>query len=193
MRRAFRRLLDHCVLLGLTAASFGTQAQGIYVAAGAGASQWGMDCGSSGCDRSATALRLAAGYRFNRVIALEAFQLDLGRARSSSNMIDGELRSRGTGVETILGGQIGDVELAGKIGLASMRNDFRAAPSSFDPSERRTRTEVIFGAMLAYRFTPQLALRFDLDFVTVALNGDFIFYSRGADVSTLTMGLAYRF
>ena len=189
------RHLPALLLCGLLAAAFGACAQEAYVTGGVGRSNWNfIDCGASGCDRNKTAWRFAAGYRFNRLVAAEAFYFDFGRSRSSSPSLDGELRGRAGGAQALLGWQFSTFELAGKIGLASVRADFRPAPSNVgDTSARSTHTEVIAGVMAAYRVTPQLALRFDLDIVTVALSSDLIFYSRGADVTTLLLGVKYGF
>jgi hypothetical protein len=182
------------VLGALLTATFSASAQEAYIAGGVGRSNWNMNCGPSGCNRTTTAFRVAAGYRFNRVVALEAFHFDFGRARSSDPSINGELGGTAQGAEAIVGWQFGDVEFAGKIGLASVHADYRPAPSSFYPAEHRTHTEPIAGAMLAYRFTPHLALRLDFDIVTVGLDTDRLFYyGRAADVSTVLLGVAYRF
>jgi OOP family OmpA-OmpF porin len=188
-----RNPLAWLLLLLLQAAPCGASAQEFYLAGGLGRSNWDMDCGPAGCKRDSNAWRVAAGLRLNRIVALEAFYFDFGRARSSGAGLDGELGGKAAGAEALLGYQFDRVEVAGKIGFASVRSAFRAAPSSFDSSESATHTEVIGGAMFAYRFTPQFALRLDFDIVTVALNSGSFFYSRGADVSTLTLGLQYRF
>jgi hypothetical protein len=47
--------------------------------------------------------------------------------------------------------------------------------------------------MGAYRVTPNISLRLDVDIVTVALDSSGIFYARGADVTTFMLGLMYRF
>jgi hypothetical protein len=74
-----------------------------------------------------------------------------------------------------------------------VRSDFRAAPTSFYASERARHSELIGGLMGAVRVTPELAIRLDLDIVTVALQSDAIYYSRGADVVTVTLGAMFRF
>lgn len=181
------------VLLCLQALASGAAAQEAYIAGSAGQSNWNFDCGPNGCDRNTTAWRVAAGYRFNRVVAVEAFYVDFGRARSSTPALDGELRGNATGIEALVGWQFGAFDVAGKLGLASVRADFRPAPSSFDVATSVRNNEVIGGLMGAYRFTPNLALRLDVDIVTVALDRNGFFYWRGADVTTWLLGLAFRF
>jgi hypothetical protein len=186
------RALGYLLFAALLAGFSGASAQEAYIAGGVGRSSWNFDCGPAGCERNTTAYRLAAGYRFNRIVAVEAFWFDFGRARSSDSTLDGELGGRAAGAEALLGWQFGDVDLAGKIGLASVRADFRAAPGSFNRSARSTHTEVIGGAMAGYRIGP-LTLRLDVDIVTVALDSAGFFYFRGADVTTVLLGAAYRF
>jgi hypothetical protein len=189
MRRTTRLLMVLC----LQALAFGAAAQEAYVAGGLGRSNWNFDCGPNGCDRNTTAWRVAAGYRFNRIVAVEAFYFDFGRARSSQPSLDGELGGTAAGAEALVGWQFGVFDVAGKLGLASVRSDFRPAPTSFDVATRARHTELIGGLMGAYRVTPNVALRLDVDIVTVALDSDAIFYRRGADVTTVLLGVAFRF
>jgi hypothetical protein len=183
-----------CVLfVALQAAIPGASGQEIYVAGGVGRSNWNFDCGPTGCEHHTTAFRLAAGYRFNRIVAVEAFYFDFGRARSSDPSIDGDLGGKATGAQALVGWQFADFDVAGKLGLASVRVDYRPAPASFNTAERATHTEVIGGLMAGYRVAPSLTLRLDVDIVTVALNSEGVFYSRGADVVTVLLGAAYRF
>lgn len=181
------------LLLLLLAMGGAARAQEPYVAASAGQSSWNFDCGPTSCDRTGNTWRAAAGVRFNRIFAVEAFLLDLGRTRSSQPGIDGDWRARAPGVQALIGWQTRGFDLAGKIGLASVRTQFSAAPASFSVSETRTNSELIGGVMLGYHFTGHLALRFDFDIVTVALDSYGVFYSRGADVSTASLGLAWHF
>jgi hypothetical protein len=193
MEAMMRRIGFGLLALALQAFAPGAAAQEAYGTGGAGRSSWAFDCGAGGCQRNTTAWRVAAGYRFNRVVALEAFYMDLGRARSSDFSLDGRLGATGAGAQALIGWQFGNVDLAGKIGLAGMRNDFRASPTSLYSSSTARHTELIGGLMGAYRITPNVALRMDVDIVTVALEGDFLFYSRGSDVTTLMLGMMVRF
>lgn len=177
----------------LQALAIGATAQEAYVAGGVGRSSWNFDCGPNGCNRTTPSWRVAAGYRFNGVVAVEGFHFDFRRARSSEPYLDGELAGTALGMQALLGGQVGAFELAGKIGLAEVRSDFRPAPTSLNPAKASRHTEVIGGAMVAYRLTPNISLRLDVDVVTVALDSYGIFYSRGADVTSVTLGMTYRF
>jgi hypothetical protein len=168
-------------------------AQVPYVVGSAGRSDWAYDCGPSGCQRNTAAWRVAAGYRFNRVVALEGFYFDLGRARSSDYSVNGRLGATAFGAQTLLGWQFGEAELAAKLGLAGMRNDFRSEAPNSAPSTSVHRTEFIAGVMATYRVTPSVGVRLDADYVTVALNGDALFYSRGSNVTTVLLGLTMRF
>lgn len=181
------------IALCLQALALGASAQEAYLAGGLGRSYWNFDCGPNGCDRTTASWRIAAGYRFNRLVAVEGFHFDFRRARSSETYLDGELAGTALGVQALLGWQVGEVELAGKIGLAEVRSDFRPAPTSFYAAKVSRHTEVIGGLMAAYRLTPNLSLRLDVDVVTVALDSGDIFYARGADVTTYMLGLMYRF
>jgi hypothetical protein len=179
--------------LALQAMAAGAAAQEAYVTGGGGRSSWTLDCGPSGCDRGPAAWRLGAGYRFNRAVAVEGFYVDFGRARSSEFSLDGTLSAAGLGVQGLFGWPIGDVDLAGKIGLVSLRNEFRAAGNSSYASSSLRRSELIGGLVGAWRVTPTLSIRLDLDIVTVALDGDTIYYARGSDVTAVTLGLMVRF
>jgi hypothetical protein len=188
------RTLNICWLAlmaqGLVSAA---SAQAPYVVGAAGRSDWAYDCGPSGCQRNTAAWRVAAGYRFNRLVALEGFYFDLGRARSSDYSVNGRLGATAFGIETLLGWQFGEVEVAAKLGLAGMRNDFRSETANAAPSTSVHRTEFIAGVTGTYRVTPSVGLRLDADYVTVALNGGALFYSRGSNVTTVLLGLMVRF
>jgi len=188
-----KKLRPWLFALSMQALAFGAVAQEAYVGGSAGRSSWAYDCGPTGCQRNATAWRVAAGYRFNRVVALEAFYVDFGHAQNSYYAVNGRLSATGLGLQTLLGWRFGDFDLAGKIGLAAMRNEFRAAPTSSYSSTSRHRTELVGGLMSAYHVTPRLAVRMDVDVLTVALDGDAIYYSRGSDVTTVLLGVVFRF
>jgi hypothetical protein len=193
MNKTMRKLQIGLLTLGLQGLAISAAAQEAYGAGAVGRSSWAFDCGANGCDRSTTSWRLAGGYWFNRVVAVEGFYFDLGRARSTDFSLDGRLGATGFGAQTLVGWRFADADLAGKIGLADMRNEFRAAPTSSYASSRVHRTELIAGFMAAVRLSPGVAVRLDADIVTVALNGDALFYSRGSDVTTVWLGLMIRF
>jgi hypothetical protein len=188
-----RKAWDLLLALAMQAVACGALAQGAYVAGGAGQSRWNFDCGPNGCDRSTTAWRLAAGYRFNRIVAVEAFYYDFGRARSSTASLDGTFGASASGAEVLAGWQFGEFEVAGKIGAASVRSDFRPAATSFDVAQRARHAELIGGLMSAYRFTPNMAARLDVDIVTAALDSNGVYYSRGSDIVTVIAGVMIRF
>lgn len=182
-------LLALCLLARLPDA----RADGLYLTGSAGQAHWGLDCGNAGCSRNPGAWRVAAGWQLNRVVAFEAFHIDLGRARSSDFSTDGTLAARGPGVQALVGWDFGAFGMAGKIGVARLRIAFDAAPTSSYTSQRLHSNEVIGGFVLAWHATPNLSVRFDADIVTVALNGDALYYSRGGDVVTSTLGMVLRF
>jgi hypothetical protein len=179
--------------LGLQCLADGAGAQQSYLTAGLGNATWAFDCGPSGCQRSVSAWRVGAGYRFNRVVAIEGFYADFGRGRSSDFVLDGSLGASAAGVQALVGWQFGDFELGGKIGLSRLRSVFNAASTSSYASSKVTRSEVIGGLMGAYHLSPQLSIRLDADIVTAALDGDAVYYSRGSDVVSYVLGLAWRF
>lgn len=190
MSRVNRLLLALC----LGGAACGVSAQEAYVVGGFGTSNWSFSsCGATGCDRNASSWRVGAGYRFNRVVAVEGSYFNYGCARSSSVSLDGELCGTSLGVQALLGYQVAAFDFGGKIGFAGVRSDFRPSATSFDTAATSNNTELTVGLMGAYRITPNLALRLDADIVTVALNSSGLFYSRGADVTTIMLGLMLRF
>jgi hypothetical protein len=179
--------------LGLTALVGSACAQDAYVLGSVGRSNWAYDCGPAGCALGSTAWRVAAGYRFNRAIAVEAFYGDFGRARSSNFSEDGTLGATGGGLQSLIGWHFGDFEFAAKIGLATLKSDFRAAPTSSYASMRAHRSELVAGLMAAYPLAADFSIRVDVDVLTAALDGNAIMYSRGSDVKSFLIGLSYRF
>jgi len=188
-----RNIKSWLALLCLQGLAFGAAAQDAYVVGSLGRASWDFDCGTNGCQRGTNAWRVGAGYRFNRVLALEAFHFDFGRARSSDYALDGTLGGAALGVQALVGWQFDVLDFAGKIGLARVRSEFRAAPTSGYESTTVHKGELMGGLMAAWRVTPGLAVRLDVDIVTLALNGDSLYFSRGSNVTTLLLGVAYRF
>jgi hypothetical protein len=195
MSRVNGLLLAMC----LNGMACGVAAQEAYVAGGIGSSDWSFDdCGTTGCDGSTSSWRVAVGYRFSRAFALEGFYFNYRCARASSFSLDGELCGTALGVQALLGYQFGAVDFAGKVGLAEVRSDFRASDTSFYSSSVSRSTVLSLGLMAAYRFTPNLALRLDVDTVPVGLN-TFWFQQLlglkvdGAEVTTITLGVMVRF
>ena len=185
MSRVNGLLLAMC----LNGVACGVAAQEAYIAAGLGSSNWNFDvCGTTGCDRSTSSWRVAAGYRFNRIVAVEGFYSNFGCARSSSVSLDGDLCGTALGVQALLGYQFGAVDFAGKVGLAGVRYDYHPSAASFNRSSVSRSTEPNFGLMGAYRFTPNLALRLDVDSPPAEL-----FFTSGANVHTITLGVMYGF
>ena len=190
MSRVNGLLLAMC----LNGVACGVAAQEAYIAAGLGSSNWNFDvCGTTGCDRSTSSWRVAAGYRFNRIVAVEGFYFNFRCARSSSVSLDGDLCGTALGVQALLGYQFGVVEFAGKVGLAGVRSDYHPSATNFNRSNASRNTELNIGLMGAYRFTPNLALRLDVDTVPVALWSDGFFFTSGANVHTITLGMMYGF
>jgi hypothetical protein len=179
--------------LALTVMVSAAAAQEPYLVGSVGQSYWNFDCGTNGCDRSTTAWRAGAGIRFNRIVAAEAFYYDFGRARSSDFSLDGKLRGTAVGLQALVGWMTTSYEVAGKLGLASVRSDFKPSPTSFDIAETNRHNELIGGLMFGYRFTKNLGVRLDVDLVTVALDSNGVFYSRGSDVTSAVLGLSLHF
>jgi hypothetical protein len=192
-----RKMAIWCLLPCLQALAFGAAAQEAYVVGSVGSASYDFaECagfGSDGCQSKATAWRVGAGYRFNRVVALEGFHFDFGRARSSVYSLEGTFGGTAQGVEVLVGWQGEALEVAGKIGLARVRSDYRAASGSLFESTSATHTEVMGGLMGAWQIAPNVALRLDLDLVTLALNSDAVYFSRGANLTTLLLGVVVRF
>jgi hypothetical protein len=168
--------------------------QGPYVGAGGGFSLWeiNLDCG---CDDTGTALRLGAGWRFNRILALEAVYLDLGRATPSGSALIGDFRARAAGLVLLIGGQVGNTDIAGKVGMARVSTRWEARPGSISPSARRSSNEPLLGFMVGHWIAPNLAVRFDIDYTQIDAPVDVPvwFFSQDPDVTTVTFGVSYRF
>lgn len=191
--RSIGALTRMVTIAACMAAATLAQAQSFHVAGSVGRANWSdLDC-DGGCDRNTTAVRLAGGAWFNRVVGAEAFVMDMGTARSSDYSLDGELRGRAFGGVVLLGWRGESFDIAGKLGVARVHSRFTAAPTSAYRSESKRSNEPVGGMMLAVRATPQLSLRFDYDVMTVALIGGVYLYGRGADVHTLSLGASYSF
>lgn len=191
--RPLRTMTYAIVAASCLAAAAVAQAQSFYVAAGAGRAHWSdLDC-NGGCDRDSTGLRIAAGAWFNRVLAAEVFALDMGSATLADSLFNGKVRGRAFGALGLLGWRGERFDIAGKLGVAQVQSRFEASPTSAFPSATERSREPVFGMMLAVHATPQLSVRFDIDNMSVAQLGGFLFQVGGADVTTFSLGVHYAF
>jgi hypothetical protein len=179
------------LLAGCLATTVASHAQSYYVAGTAGTSNWSNLPCSGGCDSATGIVRLAGGWRLNRVFAAEAFVLDMGEASSSDFFLDGKVRGRALGAVALLGWQGEQFDIAGKLGAASVWSRFSAAPTSSFLSQKNHSTEPVFGMLVAVRATPKLSVRFDYDLTNVEGGG--FFGSLNNHVHAYTLGLSYAF
>lgn len=196
----------------LAAASAGAQDGKGYVAAGVGASKYGIDfcdAAPSSCDDSDFAWNFRAGYFILPWLGLEASFLDFGAgtvpgvlANPPANTVpiptDSDIRTSGF-VASIVGRvPVGPVSLIGRVGWGAITGKFRGnaavqdvstgAIQYFSAQNRETTSQFVYGVGLTFDFARSWTARVDWD-RTSAEDGR----NPKFDVDMITAGVAYRF
>jgi opacity protein-like surface antigen len=152
-------------------------------------------------DNTSFAWAFAAGYRFNRFLAVELGFSDLGRVTTtliprSDDSIAGEIRSsaRGKTLALLVHAPTGNWDPYFKLGAIKAITDLRVdaplvdqgLPSSVHDEQPR----VLLGVGARYAFTEQWAVSFAFDYyVNLGARGDI----ESKNVASPRFGFAYRF
>lgn len=163
-----------------------------FAAASAGLSSQQLVCATAGpCDDKASAMRFAAGWRFNDRFSLEATWLratpDFTASDSLASLTwNGRVAMESVSASLAFDLQLGSLPLQLRAGVASVRGEFDSATAGV-PDSSATEVRPILGIGLRQSFAGQWALRADLD-VTEGQA-----YTRKGRFSVFTVGVERRF
>jgi OmpA-OmpF porin, OOP family len=168
---------------------------GGYLSLGGGMSRWNVDCaGTTTCDKSDSAVRLAGGWRFGGGFAVEGLYLGLGKARASVGtgvgLVNAELKGTAAGGGVALFLPLGaNAELSTRLGVASVTaktaGSLAGGPRVNTGDERKTK--LYAGLGLGWSFSPTVQLQLHWDSTRVEAFDD------EGQVSALTVGIGVRF
>jgi hypothetical protein len=166
-----------------------------YLSLGGGGSSWSVDCADTlRCDRSSSALRLAAGWRLGGGLAVEAVYLGLGKTTASVNtgfgVVNAELKGTAAGGGVAFFAPLSSsLELSTRLGAASVsaktQGNLAGGPNINTGSERKTK--LYAGLGLAWNFTPAMQLQMHYDSTRVEIFDD------DGQVGAFTVGFGVRF
>lgn len=172
-------------------------AQGAFVGVGGGASSWALDCaGTSTCDKSGGAFKLYGGYNFTPQFGVQAFYLDLGKARTAAP-VSGTLTNvdykgqaygvSGTGTFDITK----DLVLLGELGLANVTGKVEGTALGVSVSEKKNSVALVVGGGIGYRVTPAAMLRAEVMATTVKVRLNS--YEDSGGVAAFLVGISGQF
>lgn len=155
---AVGRLLAAATLLALAGAA---QAQaGGYLLIGGGRSDYKADCsGTTRCDNSGNALKIAGGYRFGSGWAAEGLYLNFGKSTAAFGATSVELKATALGAGAVFFADLSPTwGLTGRLGLASVKLEGRARLGGVAGQVSDTTANLYAGLGVNYNFTPNAGL-----------------------------------
>jgi len=201
----------------LLAIGTAAHAEGVYVLASGGKSQFGLnldrsdldatmtDVGltvdSSKLDKSDSAYKLQLGYQFNDNFSIEGGYVDLGAAEYNANFsgfvfghYQAKLEAKGWNLDGLLTLPINSgVSLFFKGGI--FRGDVKASEkvNSFSVSGSKTRITPNFGVGVAYNFYKGLSARAEIERFSNLRAEDEEGFEVKANVDLYSLGISYQF
>ena len=178
------------LVLALAAAAAG--AQGLYIGGAGGATRSNADCaGTLSCDNSDTGWKAYAGYQINPSVSVEVLGYDYGGTRGvvplpGIGAVNASLKTSGFGVAGVIQVPLGyTVDLLGRVGLGSNRLKVSASSGALSGSDSESDAQLLWGVGLAFKLSPNLALRTEIDGTSATYAGerfDSMLYSIGLSV-----------
>jgi OOP family OmpA-OmpF porin len=153
-----RGLLAAATLLALAGAA---QAQaGGYMLIGGGRSDYKADCsGTTSCDNSGNALKIAGGYRFGSGWAAEGLYLNFGKSSATFGATAVELKATALGGGAAFFADLGpNWGFTGRLGLASVKLKGRARLGTLVGNVSDSSANLYAGLGVNYNFTPNAGL-----------------------------------
>jgi hypothetical protein len=167
---------------------------GAFISIGGGKSSYNIDCaGTTSCDNSGSALRLAGGWRFGS-LAVEGVAMRFGTAKASVPVagfgnVTAEIKSEmlGGGV-ALLAPFAPNFEGQVRLGLASVKTSGSGSVSGtrVDVGSER-KTAAYAGLGVAWKFSPNVQLEANWDSTKAEYGGD------DGNVSAFTLAIGVRF
>ncbi|HEY6512167.1 MAG TPA: outer membrane beta-barrel protein [Burkholderiaceae bacterium] len=183
------------VMGALAACAAGTAgAQGLYIGGAGGATRSNADCtGTLSCDTSDSGWKAYAGYQINPMFGVEVVGYDMGATSGAIffpgvGVINASLKTSGFGLAGVINVPLGaSVDLIGRLGVASNKLTIDASSGSLSGSDSETDTQPLWGLGLAFKVTPNVAIRTEIDGTAASYAGERF------DSMLFSLGLSIRF
>ncbi len=187
--------VHHWVAVGaLVSAAAAASAQSVYFGGAGGATHGNTDCtGTLSCDNSGTGWKAYAGYNINPMIGVEAVGYDMGKPTATIlipgfSPINASLRTTGFALAGVINVPLGpSIDLMGRLGVASNKLQAEAISGNLIGSDSETSTEPLWGIGVAFKLSPNVAIRTELDGTSATFGGQRL------DSTLLSLGLSFKF
>jgi len=182
------------VTVALAAAAGAASAQALYIGGAGGVTRSNADCsGTVSCDNSDTGWKAYAGYHINPLWSVEVLGYDMGGtsgvvALPGIGLLNASLKTTGFGLATVINAPIGSVvDVLGRIGIGSNKLKVDASTGSLSGSDSETSTQFLWGVGLAFKLSPNVALRTEIDGTSAS------YFGERFDSTLWSVGVSLRF
>lgn len=169
-------------------------AQALYIGGAGGVTRSNADCaGTLSCDTSDSGWKAYAGYQINPLIGVEVLGYDMGATTGSIffpgvGLVDSSLKTSGFGLAGVINVPLGvSVDLIGRLGVGSNKLTVDARSGNLSGSDSETSTQALWGIGLAFKLTPNVAVRTEVDGTAANYAGERF------DSTLFSLGLSIRF
>jgi OOP family OmpA-OmpF porin len=178
----------------LAAAATAAGAQSLYIGGAGGATRSNADCtGTLSCDTSDTGWKAYAGYHINPMFGVEVVGYDMGATTGAVffpgfGVINSSLKTSGFALAGVINVPLAaSVDLIGRLGIGSNKLTIDASTGAQSGSDSETSTQALWGLGLAFKVTPNLAIRTEIDGTSATYAGERF------DSTLFSLGLSVRF
>jgi len=163
-----RILAAFCCAAGLSGAAVADENSGLYLGGGLGdfSSEFGsIEDVDIDFDEDSDAKRFFAGWRFNRILAVQLDYIDFGDATSASELLAIESDAKGIAPSLVATLPLGPIELFGKAGWLFYDLEVNANGNQlFDDSEN----DFVYGGGVGITLLERLALRAEYEVIEIS-------------------------
>jgi OOP family OmpA-OmpF porin len=127
------------------------------------------------------------------MFGVEVVGYDMGRPKATVlipgfNPIDASLKTTGFALAGVINVPLGtSVDLMGRLGVASNKLQADATSGNLSGSDSETSTQPLWGIGLAFKISPNVAIRTELDGTSATFGGERF------DTTLLSLGLSFKF
>jgi OOP family OmpA-OmpF porin len=178
----------------LACAATAAGAQSVYIGGAGGATRSNADCtGTLSCDTSDTGWKAYAGYNINPMFGVEVVGYDMGATTGAIffpglGVVNASLKTSGFALAGVINVPLGtSVDLIGRLGVGSNKLTIDATSGNQSGSDNETSTQALWGLGLAFKVTPNVAIRTEIDGTAATYAGERF------DSTLLSLGLSIRF